>query len=394
MVHRTALIGLALAFAPVSRAAAPEPAVSPACALPIAQVEAPKDVVCANALLTGYDGLLVLAPHPDDEVLAFAGLIDSYLRQGKRVEVVIVTDGDAYCDACGLWKNGSLDGPLCGASDLSNFATPEVDSFAEMRRLESAKALSVIGAPPPTFLGYPDTGLASAWEGIGKRELATRLRRSDFSSCESCGPCSAGYGAGPETALSPVSLLDSLSRRVAGTTSRTLVATTHWLDGHADHAALGQLVRQTNAAQEHPRPVAFAVVHAHTPKSASHADCWHPGPAASLCACAVDECTRRNASWVSQSRAHRFRPTWPAVAPDDADYGSPQSLCLASELYEGEAPRKLQAVESYRSQLGFAARDDKLPERLAGVLDCSGYLISFVRRTEILYLLDSANGGK
>lgn len=397
MVHRRVLgsIGLCVAVALTARGETP---VAPAAALcpPAVSPPAapPESGACANQRLAAYDRLLVVAPHPDDEVLAFAGLIDTYRRQGKPVDVIVVTDGDAYCDACSFWKNASLEGPLCGASDLSNFATKEKDSFAEVRREESTTALAVLGVGPATFLGYPDTGLATAWTNIERGDLQGRLRRSDFSQCPSCGDCSTGYGAGPETALTATTLLDDLTRRLAATSNRTLVATTHWLDGHGDHAALGQLVRRINAGQKVPRPTAFAVVHGHTAKGTSHADCWYPGPAAPLCECAIDECTRRSASWISESRAHRFHPAWPATAPDDADYGTPVSLCLAEDLYTGERPRKLEAVEAYRSQLGFLTRGAPLPERLAGVLDCSGYLISFVRRTEILYLVDPAASPK
>src|SRR5688572_23399293 len=67
-----------------------------ACADPAAApaVEAPPAPRCANPELTRFDRLLVLAPHPDDEVLGFAGLITAYRDQGKPVEVVVTTDGD------------------------------------------------------------------------------------------------------------------------------------------------------------------------------------------------------------------------------------------------------------------------------------------------------------
>ena len=37
--------------------------------------------------------VLVLAPHPDDEIFGCAGTIASHLRQGTRVHVVVLTDG-------------------------------------------------------------------------------------------------------------------------------------------------------------------------------------------------------------------------------------------------------------------------------------------------------------
>src|SRR3989442_6623491 len=39
--------------------------------------------------------LLVLAPHPDDEVLGAAGMIDAPVRRGAAVRGVVATDGEA-----------------------------------------------------------------------------------------------------------------------------------------------------------------------------------------------------------------------------------------------------------------------------------------------------------
>src|SRR5919109_522605 len=80
-----------------------------------ASPRAPDSASCENDALTAYPALLVLAPHPDDEALGFTGLIDAYLQAGKPVQVVVVTDGDAYCEACRVWKNSSVAGPMCSA---------------------------------------------------------------------------------------------------------------------------------------------------------------------------------------------------------------------------------------------------------------------------------------
>ena len=85
-------------------------------------------------------------------------------------------------------------------------------------------------------------------------------------------------------------------------------------------------------------------------------------------------------------RAHRFRPNWPAVLPDDAGYGEESQLCLPASMWEGDEATKLAAVRSYASQLGFAARDGEVPPELRGLMDCNGYLISFVRSTEAFVL--------
>ena len=389
------LTGLVSGCATAQRTTEVEPTVEaepeePDCTVPAMEEPAPPaEPECADDVLTAYDGLLILAPHPDDEALGFAGLASAYLEQGKPVRAVVVTDGDAYCGACRLWKASSFRGSPCGAADLSNFATPEVDSFAEVRRGESTAAAAVLGLPPPEFLGYPDTGLAAAWRNLDALEPENRLRRSDFSHCaETCATCSGGYGEGPVTELSAATLIEVLNAELAATSERTLLATTHWLDGHGDHAALGRFVHGLNSELPQPRAVAYAVIHAHTPKDAPHADCWYPAPRSPLCQCMTEECNLRDPGRVATVAAYRFRPEWPAALPDDADYGPERQLCLPERLWRGEEAVKLRAVRSYPSQLGSLARNGSHPEGLDGVMDCSGYLTSFVRRTEAFVLVE------
>jgi len=313
---------------------------------------------CDNEALTRYPALLVLAPHPDDETLGFAGLIDAYLRAGKPVQVVVITDGDAYCDACRFWKSGSMNGAMCSAAELA--------SFAEVRRSESAAAAKILGAPNPRFLGYPDTGLAAA----ARNEP---LRRSDFSACTSCASC--GYGAGPAANLSASTLTASLRELIAAQPAGALIATTHWLDGHPDHAALGNFVRGLSAGH----PVAYAVIHAHT-KNTNNADCWSPAPAAPLCPCMNEEAKAlADPGWVARNAGGRLRPSLTASLPQDAEYGEAKQFCVR------DVDLKARAVRAYASQSGQAGNH---PAALDGIVDCSGYLTSFIRRTETFVLIE------
>ncbi len=76
--------------------------------------------------------LIVVSPHPDDEVLAAGGLIHSWLGLGRAVTIVSVTDGEAAY-ACG--------------GDLA--AVRRAELHAALRKL-SAAPLSVVR------LGLPD----------------------------------------------------------------------------------------------------------------------------------------------------------------------------------------------------------------------------------------------
>ncbi|WP_287928537.1 PIG-L family deacetylase, partial [Thermus sp.] len=89
--------------------------------------------------------LLVLSPHPDDEVLAAAGLMRRTLLRGGRVSVVYLTSGDAFDLAAGS--------PLPSKEALRRLAL--------RRMVEAWRGLKVLGLPRDTayFLGFPDQGL-------------------------------------------------------------------------------------------------------------------------------------------------------------------------------------------------------------------------------------------
>jgi LmbE family N-acetylglucosaminyl deacetylase len=81
--------------------------------------------------------LVVVAPHPDDEVLGAGGLIQKALDERVIVEVIAVTDGEAS-------HPESTVAPLLGLADV--------------RARESETALRRLGWPEPviTRLGLPD----------------------------------------------------------------------------------------------------------------------------------------------------------------------------------------------------------------------------------------------
>jgi LmbE family N-acetylglucosaminyl deacetylase len=87
--------------------------------------------------------LLVLAPHPDDEVIGCGGLVALHLREGRKVHVVVATDGAQAGDAA-------------------------------QREAESRAALATLGDATIEFLGFPDRELAHAHD-LDDR-LATILR--------------------------------------------------------------------------------------------------------------------------------------------------------------------------------------------------------------------------
>ncbi|MFC9434903.1 PIG-L deacetylase family protein [Nocardia sp. NPDC057030] len=143
--------------------------------------------------LTGWRRLIVVAPHPDDEVLSVGGLIALARAHGLPVTVVTVTDGEAS-------HPGS---PTCSPAEL-----------ATLRVAESRRAAAELGVEPPIRLGIGD-GKVAADEAAVTEALsriltecghagawcATTWRRDGHPDHEAVGRAAAAACAGTATRL-------------------------------------------------------------------------------------------------------------------------------------------------------------------------------------------------
>lgn len=89
--------------------------------------------------ITGWHDVVVVAPHPDDEVLGVGGLMRRLVRDGTSVTVVAVTDGEAARPPAG-WTAQRL---------------------GVARTLEATAACAELGVPAPRRLVLPDGRLAA-----------------------------------------------------------------------------------------------------------------------------------------------------------------------------------------------------------------------------------------
>jgi LmbE family N-acetylglucosaminyl deacetylase len=97
------------------------------------------------AALPAAQRVLVLAPHPDDEVFGCGGAAALLARRGAAVRVVILTDGAG----------------LAGSES-------EREAIVAQRRQESIAASAVLGLAEPVFWGLPDRSLANQ-SGLSER---------------------------------------------------------------------------------------------------------------------------------------------------------------------------------------------------------------------------------
>ncbi|PRZ42257.1 LmbE family N-acetylglucosaminyl deacetylase [Antricoccus suffuscus] len=85
--------------------------------------------------LDGCERLVIIAPHPDDEVLGVGGIATSAAERGIETHAVIVTDGQ---------------------SSHPGSPTYTPNQLAALRRIESARANATLGLRKPVHLGFTD----------------------------------------------------------------------------------------------------------------------------------------------------------------------------------------------------------------------------------------------
>jgi len=116
------------------------------------------------------DRILILAPHPDDEVIGCAGIVQEAVRVGADVRIVYLTNGDHNQVAFIVYEK------------RFTLRRGEFIHMGEVRRKEAIKAAQVLGLSEKNliFLGYPDFGTFSIlnyyWQNIKPyRSFLTRI---------------------------------------------------------------------------------------------------------------------------------------------------------------------------------------------------------------------------
>ena len=196
---------------------------------------------------TASDRVIVVAPHPDDEVLGAGGVIQQALSAGADVRVVYLTNGDHNQIAFKLYKHAL------------HLNAREYLAFGERRRTEAIRAAALLGlaADRLTFLGYPDWGTLTMWrdyweEGDLFRSDATRVTAVPYPE--------AFDHSRPYKPQSVVADFVTLFRQF----KPTKIFVTHPADTNPDHRAAANFVRlatlEIDAAGLRPQ-VYYYVIH-------------------------------------------------------------------------------------------------------------------------------------
>jgi LmbE family N-acetylglucosaminyl deacetylase len=106
--------------------------------------------------------LLVIAPHPDDEALGAAGLIQRVLAARGSVRVVLMTSGDAFPEG------------IQAATHIRRPKPRDYRNYGSLREHETAMAMQRLGVDRAhlLLLGFPDGGMCL----IASHYLSARAR--------------------------------------------------------------------------------------------------------------------------------------------------------------------------------------------------------------------------
>lgn len=188
------------------------------------------------------DRVLIVAPHPDDEVLACAGSILAARRAGAEVFVIWVTSGDAF----------EWDEVLLSRHPVVN--KKEMAMLGLRRMAEAREAVTGLGIPRTNcfFLGYPDGGILALWKENYTKVYTSKYTGAKAVPYQDCVTYGAEY-----TGRSLEKNLKNLVTKV----SPTVVLAPSPYERHRDHRAVSFFVtRVLQATRVHAR-LEFYMVH-------------------------------------------------------------------------------------------------------------------------------------
>ena len=179
------------------------------------------------------ESIVVFAPHPDDEVIGCAGIIQQALARGARVTIVDITSGDGFPAAAAGVTHKPID--QVGPDDF--FA------LSRFRENQSRNALEILGgrADDLIILGYPDGELGNLYESKDDRVIRQQYTKKN----ETYALIQKDYHTSEHGSPAPYKRSSVLGDLVElfNTLKPTEVYVTDGTDGHIDHRAAFWFVR-------------------------------------------------------------------------------------------------------------------------------------------------------
>ena len=254
------------------------------------------------------DSILVFAPHSDDETLGCGGMLATAAKNGAKVHVALITNGDGFRIA------------VSRAYRTIRVTPSKCVEFAYLRQQETLHALAVLGVPRKcvTFLGYPDRGIAKLWTSNWGYEplYISHSTASDHSPYRNSLTLNAPYCG--ESLISDI-------EQVIRTVKPTDIYLPHPSDNHPDHYATYCFV---TAALEQLQSEGFTFAH----KIRAHTYLVHRG------------------DWPCPESGGPLSPPY-ALAQGDTQWHT-------MPLTDAVAEKKRNAILQYKTQTGVAVEKE------------------------------------
>lgn len=187
----------------------------------------------AQAGATRPESVVVFAPHPDDEVIGCAGIIQQALARGARVTVVDITSGDGFPASAAGVTHKKVD--EVGPDDFL--------ALSRFRENQSRNALKILGGKPDDLiiLGYPDGELGNLYESKDDRVIRQQYTKKN----ETYALIQTDYHSSVHGKPAPYKRSSVLGDLIElfNTLKPTEVYVTDGTDGHIDHRAAFWFVR-------------------------------------------------------------------------------------------------------------------------------------------------------
>ena len=187
----------------------------------------------AQASATRHESILVIAPHPDDEVIGCGGIIQQALARGAEVKVVDITSGDGFDAAAAGVAHKPVD--QVGPEDFL--------ALSRLRQSQSRDAIQILGgtADDLIVLGYPDGDLGNLYQSKNDQVIRQQFTKKD----ETYALIQKDYHTavhGKPAAYKRSSVLGDLVE-LLNTLKPAEIYVTDETDGHIDHRAAFWFVR-------------------------------------------------------------------------------------------------------------------------------------------------------
>lgn len=199
--------------------------------------------ITATPIADGFGpvDMLVFGPHPDDELIACSGVIRMAILAGKRVKVVVCTNGDGL---------PGFAQALSGKPEKS-LAPEDFIELARHRQKQSRASYDLLGGNMADliFLGYPDSAFDKVYDAKGSEPVRQQYTQKN----ETYGPAQPDYHSAMHGHPSPYTHDGALADFVEliRTYKPAEVYVTDDRDEHPDHKASFHFVRDALKAVGH-----------------------------------------------------------------------------------------------------------------------------------------------